>query len=734
MEKAKLMVRETKKHKIVAELRFLESGKTMPFPQAKLKDASKNDTEVDVERDKGKIVLVKAGDEIIYENRPAAPAPGPRQAPAPGGQWRKKVYDKQAPRAIQSVSTETRMQTEHLKRVRNRARAPYNFAPLNEKVVEVDWKILPEEINKYFDKRRTGAIEIEMETITPLYIRGALNREQVKDGVESKNVPGFFSPGGRVRIPGSSTRGMVRSLVEIVSFGKFENFDDRRLYFRGLADKSNVRMEYQKMMSSYDRRQKKAIYKVSAGVLRQNGMDYEIVSCGSDYEPILKKNARTRVEKRGNKYEEFRFYKLHKEYLVVSGDMPNKKRDWLISFPKENARVIPISREDARNYNDDVTRAEGSPNLLHLAKKRKKPVPCFYVLWHDQYGNERVSFGFTAMFRLAYTKTVGEHVPLPGYRITAGVLKAMKEKKHPAKALGLIENLVDKQFNRKELRKILDEQGLKNEVIESIMARAAIIDIPEAIFGNEKTFAGRVFFEDAYVDGNPGDIFMGEGTPKILSTPKPTTFQHYLVQKSDNIRQLNHYNSPASIRGYKLYWHKSGDNWKETDPAAIKEHHTQYTRINPVRPNVKFKGLIRFENLTDIELGALLFALDLPDGCRHKLGMGKPLGLGSIKVTPSRLLLSNRVERYTELFADLAPGASDEIPELKQAFETHILKEIGEKGKKSLWEVDRLQELKTLLDLKTGVNRERMNRYMNITPRNEFKNRPVLPLPKDAGY
>ena len=51
---------------------------------------------------------------------------------------------------------------------------------------------------------------------------------------------------------------------------------------------------------------------------------------------------------------------------------------------------------------------------------------------------------------------------------------------------------------------------------------------------------------------------------KILSNPKPTTFQHYLEQKSNAPNQLNHWNcKEAKIRGYKLYWHR------ETPPKGV---------------------------------------------------------------------------------------------------------------------------------------------------------------------
>lgn len=67
--------------------------------------------------------------------------------------------------------------------------------------------------------------------------------------------------------------------------------------------------------------------------------------------------------------------------------------------------------------------------------------------------------------------------------------------------------------------------------------------------------------------------------------------------------------------------------------------------MQPVKSGVQFRGRIRFENLTDLELGAILHALQLPDGCCHRIGMGKPLGLGSIRIH-ARLRLVDRVARY----------------------------------------------------------------------------------------
>jgi CRISPR-associated protein (TIGR03986 family) len=355
-----------------------------------------------------------------------------------------------------------------------------------------------------------------------------------------------------------------------------------------------------------------------------------------------------------------------------------KKKDWIIKFPQPDAmkNPIPIPEDDINHYNGDVTRAEGVPNLIEQVNKDGE-VPCFYVTWKDIAGNPRVSFGHTAMFRLAYEKTIGEHIP---------------------------DNLKDK----------------------------SIVDIAEAIFGNEKSFSGRVFFEDVFLGEGQTDVLMGESRPKILSSPKPTTFQHYLEQSSDDPKQLNHYNTNAPIRGNKYYWHKSGNNWKETDLEAIQKHESQYMKINPVKPGTRFLGRIRFENLSKVELGALLFSLDLPEGCYHKIGMGKPLGLGSIKTTP-KLYLSNRKERYTNLFSEWKDGLieSNRIGEIKVAFEKYVLGEIGESNRGTLWNTERLQELRIMLDYNVGIELESQGetRYMQITGQNEFKYRSILPKP-----
>ncbi|MCX7724557.1 MAG: TIGR03986 family CRISPR-associated RAMP protein [Thermodesulfovibrio sp.] len=553
--------------------------------------------------------------------------------------------------------------------------APYNFIPLNEKIVPA--QPLPD-FDRYHLDRYTGYIELEVEALTPLYIRDTLNEEEYKKKLEKEKTkdsdktpfsnPDFFNPGGLIRIPGSSLRGMVRTLVEIVSYGKFHFYEDRRLYFRSFADKcKRLREEYSKKI------------KPKAGILRKEGLKYYIVP--TDFKKIEKEQAKTLIKNAGKQYGYFQIYdnikiKGEEGYIVVSGDIKTKKYDYFIKKPKDEQKIIPLSDDDIRDYKNDRERKAKIDLLKELEKEKK--VPCFFSEYQDTNGNKRVAFGHTLYFRIPYDKTIGDHIPTK--------LKAFQ------------------------------------------------LDLAEAIFGNEKTHSGRVFFEDLHLIKGE---YLNEFHPKILSSPKPTTFQHYLVQTPENLndhpRNLAHYNDTNKIRGYKLYWHKDAKDkdgkylWiaKKED---VEKHPTQYTKIKPLKEGAKFKGIIRFENLSSIELGAILFVLELPAGCVHKIGMGKPLGLGSIKIS-TKLYLSDRKKRYEELFSEWnSLTLENNTEKFKKAFEDYVKKHIGQSDTKSLWENERLKKLKTMLSW-TNKPPYQKTEYLELE---KFRERRVLPEPEQV--
>lgn len=593
-------------------------------------------------------------------------------------------------------------QTKNKSEVRSPSKAPYNFIPLNDKVVCAEFQSKGDfpSFSTYVHKndRYTGIINLEITTKTPLFIKGEekkLNNNEV--------VPEFFKPGDVIKIPGSSLRGMARTLVEIASWGKFTQFNDKLLFYRGLADRSSLKEEYEKNMGKRNKKKDKnngnvveEEYKFNAGYITKKGSKYYIIPAKQENGKAFTKKF---VGEKEIKKNAFKFVKQPDgKYLVYGGPMEGrtpKKHAWLVNPPDKNANKIEVPRDDIFAYKDDDLRFKdavseqdrNNRDLIDLLDIEKhKYIPCFYVQWKDKEGNQRISFGHTGYFRLAYKKTIGEHVP----------------------------------------------EYLKNP---------SIIDMAEAIFGRLEnknvenkdsnfSFASRVFFEDAELISNQKDVFLPVATSRVLEAPKPTTFQHYLEQPNGvktDLKKMNHWNSDGTkIRGYKLYWHKENERWQEKADVPKKKVHQD---IRPIKANTKFHGKIRFENLSSVELGALLFVLDLPKGHYHKLGMGKPLGLGTIEIK-SELVLTNRVKRYQSLFQNddwnLGIEKADKSKFITD-FENYVFQQLKIENVKTLWEINRLKELKTMLNWE-NTKKPNWNQSVDYVDNlKEFRERQILP-------
>lgn len=572
-----------------------------------------------------------------------------------------------------------------------KAKAPYNFVALNETVVSA-----PEvcDFDLYNKDRYSGHFDITITNLYPLYIRDAKRITEIDK--ESRNISRFFSVGGEPRIPGSSLRGLIRSYLEIFSFGKFTSFNNDQLYFRDFT-----RKPLQKVYSDYGlvtREGEKLKYNMKCGFLFKNGYDYFIKDCGNP-KKILIENAEKLISNSSQKLDKRKwgFYKLNNvesseasdisknganvkidEYtdsvktIVVTGGF-NKKKYWLINEPLKDDKILKVDSKDISDYKNDKLRNLGKfdkwvPNLLELSKSQK--IPIFFIEWKDADNKDRISFGHTGMFRLPYKARIGDHVPT---------------------------NLRDEE----------------------------IIDFAESIFGNNETMAGRIYFEDSFLLENKEDAFEDEYECKTLLGPKPTSFQHYLVQTNVEQNQLNHYNSrKANIRGYKQYWHKNS-KWKIESNDEYNENIT--TRIKPIKGSKSFKGKIRFENLTKQELGALVFTLNLPEGSGYKLGMGKSLGLGSILIN-SNLFVYDRKKRYTNFLEGFKKGEiNTDKYEFIKSFESYILDKLGlSERHKSIKEIDRIKEFLTMLNVFNGIKSENIN-YMGL-----IRERLVLPKPSEV--
>lgn len=183
-------------------------------------------------------------------------------------------------------------------------------------------------------------------------------------------------------------------------------------------------------------------------------------------------------------------------------------------------------------------------------------------------------------------------------------------------------------------------------------------------------FAGKLRFADALPTGQV--MAAGAPTPlKLLANPKPPSPALYFKPRVAATgegqyiakRELN----PArhQINGRKTYLHALGvaqgqvetlnrNGYRATNQDARPpwvtnhpdQHQQQRTWAHLVPSQSGWSFHIDFDNLSRNELALLVYSLRPSASFRHKLGLGKAIGLGSVAINPQSLHLIDRQQRY----------------------------------------------------------------------------------------
>ena len=125
-------------------------------------------------------------------------------------------------------------------------------------------------------------------------------------------------------------------------------------------------------------------------------------------------------------------------------------------------------------------------------------------------------------------------------------------------------------------------------------------------------YAGAVAVSDAVAEA--GAAALAERmTVAAVQSPKPHHQAFYLAPD-------------GSIAGRKFYYHRPNG------PVTTIERSRFSRTIQPLAAGSALPFTLRYRDLADDDLRLLLFALVLEPGLGHKLGMGKPLGLGSATI------------------------------------------------------------------------------------------------------
>lgn len=171
---------------------------------------------------------------------------------------------------------------------------------------------------------------------------------------------------------------------------------------------------------------------------------------------------------------------------------------------------------------------------------------------------------------------------------------------------------------------------------------------------SSRALASRVRFSDGLSINPPKED--DNITLKVLGSPKPPCPSlyfgkgHHLKKIELNPEKITPEKEKYHPNGRKYYLHHpqkqiNAKFWKIDQPNDDLEN--MRLKCAPISQNEEFWFHIDFENLSDAELTLLLKSLHPSDQFCHKLGLGKSLGLGSVKIDVMGVFGIDRETRYS---------------------------------------------------------------------------------------
>ncbi len=560
--------------------------------------------------------------------------------------------------------------------------APYNFIPFSDRLlIRYD---TPEQLpphNVLDDQLKSGEIHITMKAETPVFLSNG----------EKEGKAGFFrGANGKMMIPGSALRGMVRQNMQILSYGwvaPHEDVEDVTLYFREVASAKgstagSLKAYYHnalgtKTFKNQDGTEYSVPMLVKSGYLRCDGKTYTIVPTKTPYMRISRKHPdiatmanetacvkSVRYQTMGDRVTQI----LPLGDGAVRGEIgevlftgrfvkdPNAR--YLFPQPDESQDAIELTEEEIISYQADFEYRKNSLKAYHdvnfwALPESGQQKPVFYI---EHEGH--TYFGMSQYLRIGYRHSIAE---------------------------GL-------QSRHQEWSK---KQKIPLDYVRSMLGFTSEND----------AYASRVSFGDCQVRGNPREM---HPIRRVLGEPRPSYYPGYVVNGAN-------YNSDEFLlRGHKLYWHHEPDL---KTPYIGKD--TVGTTLRPLPVGTEFTGVIRFRNLHEDELGLLLWSLQLEEDCYQSIGQGKPYGFGRMTLKIDQLLEDAPSQRYE--FGLLGQGmknVTDEISKYIRHYDNYAACIKVKKPKKTAT-VSSRDELKDFFFMKRTIRKGEEVSYMEL---GEFKN------------
>ena len=522
---------------------------------------------------------------------------------------------------------------------------PYNFVSLKDEKDVV-----------YKGERKlgtnTGKLVCKLVNKTPLFIMGKSEQDN-----KGHTKEWFCREKGITIIPGSSLKGVIRNIIDVLTNSVIRNVEDEKLEQRMGAGKfesvfgiieslpengkkgiiveaekikvktkdktevGNKKFKFEDRGQEFSRK-----YSYKDGLIERVKLKDSIYNLKET--EIKIKPGVTIVEKLINNSKEYKNYLTGNEngvqgVLWFSSPIYGKIHEKLL-IPKKNGRKFEFSNEEYEDFKYIIKqRAERIKNGKDINSST------FYY-------DKNLEIGDPVLFEVKDGK-MAEHLAfseIPRLRYQFSPFDLVPEEFRPGDSL---ENL---SFSERLFGTIGDntkkDEGKKEELV---------------------ALSGRVFFEDAknynfkMIDDKNLIIL------KAFGEPHPTLTTFYL----DNTDKDYNDNEGIHIRGRKFYWHhkdKIGTPFSKYRKSVEMPKDTKgenkfayNSSLELMDINNEFEFEVHFENLTDEELGVLIYAIELEDGLLHKIGKGKAFGFGSCKIEIKEFLLENK-DKYKDFLIE----------------------------------------------------------------------------------
>ena len=187
-----------------------------------------------------------------------------------------------------------------------------------------------------------------------------------------------------------------------------------------------------------------------------------------------------------------------------------------------------------------------------------------------------------------------------------------------------------------------------------------------------KVTVGKIHNRNVHVNG-------GEQTLAILSTPRPAYGRFYVGKEGGepwpqggDKEDVGYDADNAALRGRKVYPHQLQPAYDGRYASTSNRGEQNRTMRGWIEAGSTFECDLRFEGLDAVELGALLWILDVENHTRapsfHKLGSAKPFGYGSVTLTVVNQAVSGASEVRRQWLGE--PSSANQLPDFVAEFTT----------------------------------------------------------------